>query len=62
MEEELRKLERAFDRLQLIEVKPTVDNMEKLLQSLYDLRDVYNDLKQALKEGEELGRATPDSE
>lgn len=62
MKEELRKLERAFDRLQLIEVKPTVDNMEKLLQSLYDLRDVYNDLKQALKEGEELGGATPDSE
>ena len=44
----LKKLEESFERLQTLEIKPTVDNMEKLLQTLYDLREVY----QKLKEGE----------
>lgn len=38
------KIAQAFDRLQTIEIKPTLTNMEKLLQTLYDLRDVYNEL------------------
>ena len=54
----LEKLERCFDRLQSLDVKPTVGNMEKLLQTLYDLRDVYNELK----EGEDVGRAANRSE
>ena len=44
----LKKLEESFERLQTLEIRPTVDNMEKLLQTLYDLREVY----QKLKEGE----------
>lgn len=54
-----RKLERAFERLQGLEIKPTVDNMERLLQCLYDIRDVYNNLQ--TKGGEEDGRETVDS-
>ena len=44
----LEKLETCFDRLQTLDIKPTLDNMEKLLQTLYDRREVY----QKLKEGE----------
>lgn len=36
------KLEACFDRLQELEIKPTITNMEILLQTLYDLREVYN--------------------
>lgn len=39
------KLEACFDRLQRLDIKPTVQNMELLLQTLYDLRDVYAELK-----------------
>jgi hypothetical protein len=38
------KIAQCFDRLQGLEIKPTLTNMEKLLQTLYDLRDVYNEL------------------
>ena len=38
------KLEACFERLQTLEIKPTLDNMEKLVQTLYDLRDVYQKL------------------
>ena len=38
------KLESCFERLQGLEIKPTVDNMEKLLQTLYELREVYQEL------------------
>ena len=38
------KLEAVFDRLQTLDIKPTQHNMETLLQSLYDLREVYNTL------------------
>lgn len=52
------KIEACFNRLQGLEIKPTVDNMEILLQTLYDLREVYN----AIKDGEDVGRETSDSE
>ena len=52
------KLELCFERLQNLDVKPTVGNMEILLQTLYDLREVYN----AIKDGEDVGRETLDSE
>ena len=43
-------------RLQDLEIKPTLHNMEKLVQTLYDLRAVYNELK----EGEEDDRPAAD--
>ena len=36
----------CFDRLQNLQIKPTKDNMEILLQTLYDLRDVYKRLEE----------------
>ena len=54
----LNKLEGCFERLQALDIKPTLDNMEKLLQTLYDLRDIYNELKK----GAENGRAATDNE
>ena len=45
----LEKLEACYERLQGLDIKSTVTNMEKLLQSLYDIREAY----QELKEGEE---------
>lgn len=39
------KLEACFDRLQTLEIQPTLANMEKLVQTLYDLRDMYNELE-----------------
>lgn len=43
------KIKSCFERLQKLEISPTVNNMELLLQTLYDLREVYN----SMKEGEE---------
>lgn len=40
------KIEACFNRLQGLEIKPTLSNMEILVQTLYDLRDVYNELKE----------------
>lgn len=39
------KLEACFDRLQTLEIQPTLANMEKLVQTLYDLRELYNELE-----------------
>ena len=39
------KLEACFSRLQDLDIKPTLTNMEKLVQTLYDLREIYNELK-----------------
>ena len=44
------KISLCFDRLQGLEIKPTLTNMEKLLQTLYDLRDIYNELTAKEKE------------
>ena len=38
------KIEQCFERLQRLDIPPTKENMEKLLATLYDLRDVYNEL------------------
>ena len=54
----LDKLESCFERLQTLDIKPTLDNMEKLLKTLYDLREIYNQLK----EGADDGRQATDSE
>ena len=53
------KINDVYTRLQGLDIKPTKANMETLLQSLYDLRDVYNELD---KEGEDVGRAANSSE
>lgn len=43
----LEKLEACYERLQsLAAFVPTVSNMEKLLKSLYDIREVYQELKE----------------
>ena len=36
------KLEACFERLQALDIKPTLTNMELLLQTLYDLREIYD--------------------
>lgn len=60
----LEKLEQCFERLQALDIKPTLSNMERLVQTLYDLRDVYNEIKSkedAENAGTE-GRPAVDSE
>lgn len=59
MNDILQKLDNSFDRLQNLQIKPTQQNMEILLQTLYDLRDIYNELKQ---KGEDDGRQAVDPE
>lgn len=57
------KLNACFTRLQQLDLQPTRKNMENLLQTLYDLRDVYNELeKLELEGGESDGRAAADPE
>lgn len=46
------KLEACFERLQGLNIRPTLENMEILVQVLYDLREIYNELG----EDEENGR------
>ena len=55
MEEALNKLEVCFERLQSLDIQPTLTNMEKLVQTLYDLREVYETLG-----GEKDGGSTAD--
>lgn len=50
------KLEACFNRLQTLEIQPTLTNMEKLVQTLYELREMYNELE------ENDGRAETDPE
>ena len=38
------KLESCFNRLQSLDIKPTLSNMELLVQTLYDLREIYKEL------------------
>lgn len=45
MNEKLKeKLEACFDRLQDLDIRPTMKNLEILTQTLYDLRDIYIEL------------------
>lgn len=41
----IEKLELCFERLQRLDIVPTLANMEILVQTLYDLRDIYNEIK-----------------
>lgn len=50
MEEWARKLEAAFQRLQNLQIQPTLSNMELLTASLYDIRDVFLDLEKNTEE------------
>ena len=38
------KIKACFERLQTLEISPTRSNMETLLQTLYDLQEVYQEL------------------
>ena len=58
MSENLAKLNTVYERLQKLDIMPTRANMEKLLQSLYDIQTVYKKLKEA----EENDRTSADSE
>jgi len=45
------KLEACFERLQSLDILPTLSNMEKLTQTLYDLRDIYAELNGGESDG-----------
>ena len=47
------KIEACFNRLQGLDVKPTLSNMETLVQTLYDLREVYNELERIEQDGKQ---------
>lgn len=49
------KLNACYERLQQLDITPTLSNMEKLVQTLYDIRDVYNELENKERE-EDNGR------
>ena len=38
------KIEACFSRLQDLDIKSTLGNMENLIQTLYDLREMYEKL------------------
>ena len=44
------KLEASFNRLQKLAIKSTLPNMELLTASLYDIRDVFQELDKEEKE------------
>lgn len=50
------KLSACYDRLQTLDITPTLDNMEKLVQTLYDIREVYQEITE--KEEKDNGRGT----
>ena len=58
MKEVLEKINACFERLQTLDITPTLNNMEKLVQTLYDLRDAYNEIE---RKGNEDGRQTVDT-
>ena len=62
MDKLLKKLDDSFDRLQNLDIKCTLGNMEKLVQTLYDLRDVYKELKKMNMEAKTDGGQTADTE
>jgi hypothetical protein len=39
------KIDACYKRLQTLDIAPTRANMEALLQTLYDLRDIYEELE-----------------
>lgn len=55
------KIKATFERLQNMNIQSTLSNMEILVQSLYDLRAVYNEMEVKENAGTE-DRGTSDSE
>ena len=53
------KLAGCYERLQTIDIQPTKNNMEKLLQTLYDLEEIYQNIEERT---EENGGASADTE
>ena len=47
----LEKLNACYERLQTLDITPTLQNMEKLLQTLYELREVYQELQKGANDG-----------
>lgn len=52
------KLKDCFERLQRLDIAPTLKNMEALVQTLYDLRDVYQELERM--ENDDRAAADPE--
>ena len=50
MDEQLKLLSRCFDSLQKLDIKSSQNNIEIILQCLYDLKDVYNAIKEGAKD------------
>lgn len=51
MDEIRELLDACFTRLQSLNIQPTLKNMEALVQTLYDLRAVYNKLSEVGPDG-----------
>ena len=51
MDEVLEILDLCYTRLQGLQIKATRDNMETLLQTLYDLRHINEKLKEGQNDG-----------
>lgn len=51
MDEIRELLDACFTRLQSLNIQPTLTNMENLVQTLYDLRAVYNKLSEVETDG-----------
>ena len=62
LQECLNTLDGSFDRLQELEIKTTLSNMEKLTQALYDIRGVFMTLLEMKDKlgGEQDGGRTAD--
>lgn len=58
MESMKEKLTACFDRLQTLDIAPTLGNMEKLVQTLYDLQEVYRELTEKEAKDNERGAET----
>lgn len=50
------KIEACYTRLQTLNIQPTKTNMEILLQVLYDLKEVYDEMG----ENDERNQADPE--
>ena len=55
------KINACYERLQKLAIQPTKNNMEILLQTLYDLQEVYRELEGTENAGTE-NRAPSDSD
>lgn len=51
MEDIINDLNKVYERLQTLDILPTLANMEKLLQSLYDMKEIARKLKEGATDG-----------